>query len=150
MMAGTRMVHVPYRGAAPALTDLLSGQVQVYFGSMAGSLEHIKLRKLRALATTGATRSEMLPDIPAVNEYLPGFESSYWNGVGAPKNTPVAIIDRLNVEINAGLADPQLKARLADMGGTMLAGAPAEFGELIAAETEKWGKVIKFAGIKPE
>jgi tripartite-type tricarboxylate transporter receptor subunit TctC len=150
MMAGTRMVHVPYRGAAPAITDLLSGQVHIYFGSMAGSLEYIKLGKLRALATTGATRSEMLPDIPTVGEFLPGFEASFFNGVGVPKNTPAAIIERLNKEINAGLADTQLKARLADMGGIVLAGSPAEFGQFIAAETEKWGKVIRFAGIKPQ
>jgi tripartite-type tricarboxylate transporter receptor subunit TctC len=144
------MVHVPYRGAAPAITDLLSGQVHIYFGSMAGSLEYIKLGKLRALATTGATRSEMLPDIPTVGEFLPGFEASFFNGVGVPKNTPAAIIERLNKEINAGLADTQLKARLADMGGIVLAGSPAEFGQFIAAETEKWGKVIRFAGIKPQ
>jgi len=117
---------------------------------MAGSLEHIKLGKLRALATTGVARSEMLPDLPTVGEFLLGFESTFWNGVGAPKNTPAAIVDLLNREINAGLANPHLKTRLAEMGGTLVAGTPAEFGELIAAETEKWAKVIKFAGIMPQ
>ena len=149
MMAGVDMVHVPYRGGAPALTDLLGGQVQVMFDAMPSSIEHIRAGKLRALAVTTATRSEALPDIPTVGEFVPGYEASAWFGVGAPKNTPAEIIDKLNKEINAGLADPKIKARLADFGGTVLAGSPADFGKLIADETEKWAKVIKFAGIKP-
>ena len=143
MMTGVDMVHVPYRGAAPALTDLLGGQVQVMFGTMPASIEHIRAGKLRALAVTTATRSEALPDIPTVGEFVPGYEASAWFGVGAPKNTPAEIVDRLNKEINAGLADPKMKARLAELGGTVLAGSPADFGKLIADETEKWGKVIE-------
>ena len=150
MMAGVDMVHVPYRGAAPALTDLIGGQVQVYFGPMPASIEYIRTGKLRALAVTTATRSEALPDIPTVGDFVPGYEASTWFGVGAPKNTPAEIIDKLNKEINAGLADPKMKARLADLGGTVLAGSPADFGKLIADETEKWGKVIRAADIKPE
>ena len=150
MMTGVDMVHVPYRGAAPALTDLLGGQVQVMFGTMPSSIEYIRAGKLRALAVTTATRSEALPDIPTVGEFVPGYEASGWYGIGAPKNTPAEIIDKLNKEINAALADPKMKARLADLGGTVLAGSPADFGKLIADETEKWGKVVKFAGIKPE
>ena len=150
MMAGVDMVHVPYRGAAPALTDLLGGQVQVYFGPMPSSIEYIRAGKLRALAVTTATRSEALPDIPTVGDFVPGYEASAWFGVGAPKNTPAEIVDKLNKEINAGLADPKMKARLADLGGTVLAGSPADFGKLIADETEKWGKVIRAANIKPE
>ena len=150
MMAGVDMVHVPYRGAAPALTDLLGGQVQVMFDAMAASIEHIRAGKLRALAVTTATRSEALPDIPTVGDFVPGYEASGWFGVGAPKNTPAEIIDKLNKEINAGLADPKIKARLADLGGTVLAGSPADFGKLIADETEKWGKVIRAANIKAE
>jgi tripartite-type tricarboxylate transporter receptor subunit TctC len=150
MMAGVNMVHVPYRGGGPAMTDLLAGQVQVYFGTTPGSTEYIHAGKLRALAVTGATRSEVLPDIPTVGEFVPGFEASQWYGVGVTKNTPAEIIDRLNKEINAGLADPKIKARFADLGGTALPGSPIEFGKLIASETEKWGKVVKFAGLKPE
>ena len=150
MMAGVDMVHVPYRGAAPALTDLLGGQVQVYVRRHAASIEYIRAGKLRALAVTTATRSEALPDIPTVGEFVPGYEASTWFGVGAPKNTPAEIVDKLNKEINAGLADPKMKARLADLGGTVLAGSPADFGKLIADETEKWGKVIRAANIKPE
>ena len=150
MMTGVDMVHVPYRGAAPALTDLLGGQVQVYFATTVASIEYIRAGKLRALAVTTATRSEALPDIPTVGEFVPGYEASGWYGIGAPKNTPAEIIDKLNKEINAGLADPKMKARLADLGGTVLAGSPADFGKLIAEETEKWGKVVKFAGIKAE
>ena len=149
MMAGVDMVHVPYRGAAPALTDLLGGQVQVMFGAMSASIEYIRAGKLRALAVTTATRSEALPDIPTVGEFVPGYEASDWYGIGAPKNTPAEIIDKLNKEINAGLADPKMKARLADLGGTVLAGSPADFGKLIADETEKWGKVIRAVSIKP-
>ena len=150
MMTGVDLVHVPYRGAAPALTDLLGGQVQVMFPGMPGSIEYIRAGKLRALAVTTETRSEALPDIPTVGDFVPGYEASQWFGVGAPKNTPIEIIDKLNKEINAGLADPKIKARLADLGGTLLAGSPADFGKLIADETEKWGKVVKFAGIKPD
>ena len=150
MMAGVDMVHVPYRGVAPALTDLLGGQVQVIFANLAPSIEYIRAGKLRALAVTTATRSEALPDIPTVGEFVPGYEASSWFGVGAPKNTPAEIVDKLNKEINAGLADPKIKARLADLGGTVLGGSPADFGKLIAEETEKWGKVIRAANIKPE
>ena len=150
MMTGINMLHVPYRGAAPALTDLIGGQVQVMFDVMASSIEHIRAGKLRALAVTTATRSEALPDVPNVGEFLPGFEASAWQGVGVPKNTPTEIVDKLNKEINAGLADPKLRARLADLGGTVIGGSPADFGKLIADETEKWGKVIRAANIKPE
>ena len=150
MMTGVDMVHVPYRGGVPALTDLLGGQVQVYFGALSGSVEHIKTGKLLGLAVTTATRLEALPDIPTLGEFLPGYEASTWQGIGAPKNTPAEIVDRLNEEINAGLADPKMKARLADLDGTVLAGSPADFGKLIADETEKWGKVVRAADIKPE
>jgi tripartite-type tricarboxylate transporter receptor subunit TctC len=150
MMAGVDMLHVPYRGTAPALTDLLGGQVQVMFGTMTGSIEYIRTGKLRALAVTTATRSEALPDVPTVAEFLPGYEASTWYGIGAPKDTVTEIIDKLNKEINAGLADSKMKTRLADLGGTVLAGSPVEFGGLIADETEKWAKVVKFAGIKPQ
>ena len=150
MMTGVDMVHVPYRGNAPALNDLLGGQVQVTFASMPSSIEYVRAGKLRALAVTTATRSEALPDVPTVGEFVPGYEESGWTGVGAPKTTPVEIVEKLNKAINAGLADPKLKARLVDLGGTLLGGTPAEFGKLIADETEKWGKVIKFANIKPD
>jgi tripartite-type tricarboxylate transporter receptor subunit TctC len=150
MMAGVNLVHVPYRGGGPALTDLLSGQVQVMFATMPSSIEYIRAGKLRALAVATATRSEALPDVPTVGEFVPGYEASSWSGVGAPKATPAEIVDKLNKEINAGLADPKMKARLADLGGTVLPGPPSDFGKLIAEETEKWAKVVKFAGIKPE
>jgi tripartite-type tricarboxylate transporter receptor subunit TctC len=150
MMTGVNMAHVPYRGGAPAITDLIGGQVQVMFGQMAEAIEYVRAGKLRALAVTTATRSEALPDIPTVAEFVPGYEASASFGVGAPKNTPGEIIDKLNSEINAGLAAPTLKARLADLGGTVLPGSPAAFGRLMAEETEKWGKVIKFAGIRPD
>jgi tripartite-type tricarboxylate transporter receptor subunit TctC len=150
MMTGVDMVHIPYRGAAPALTDLISGQVQVMFGPLPPSIEFIRAGKLRALAVTTTTRSEALPDIPTVGEFVPGYEASGWNGVGAPKHTPAEVIDKLNKEINAGLADPDIKARLADLGGTTLGGSPAEFGKLVADEIEKWSKVVKFADLKPE
>ena len=150
MMTGVNMVHVPYRGAAPALTDLIGGQVQVMFDTMPSSIEHIRAGKLRALAVTTATRSEALPDMPTVGEFVPGYEASAWYGVGAPKDTPAEIVDKLNKEINAALADPKIKARLADLGGTVLPGSPADFGKLIADETEKWGKVIRAANIKAE
>jgi len=150
MMTGVNMAHVPYRGGAPALTDLLGRQVQVMFASMASSIEYIKDSKLRSLAVTTATRSETLPDIPTVAEFVPGYDASTWYGVGAPKGTPADIIDKLNMEINAALADPKLRMRLADLGGTPLPGSPADFGMLIADETEKWAKVIRAANIKPE
>jgi tripartite-type tricarboxylate transporter receptor subunit TctC len=150
MMAGIDMVHVPYRGAPPAMTDLLSGQVQVYFASTPVSIEHIRAGKLRALAVTATTRWEGLPDIPTVDDFLPGYEATVWFGVGAPKNTPAAIIDKLNKEINAALADPKTKARLADLGGTVMVGSPADFGKFIANETEKWAKVVRFSGAKPD
>ena len=150
MMTGIEMVHVPYRGGAAALTDLIGGQVQVMFLSPAASIEYIRSGRLRALAVTTTTRWEGLPDIPTVGEFVPGYEASIVLGVGVPKATPVEIIDKLNREINAALADPKIKARLAVLGGTPLAGSPADFAKLIAEETEKWGKVIKFAGIKPE
>jgi len=150
MMAGINMAHVPYRGGAPALTDLLGGQVQVMFASMASSIEYIRDAKLRSLAVTTATRSQALPDLPTVADFLPGYDTSDWLGLGAPKNTPAEIIEKLNMEINAGLADPKLSARLADLGGTPLPGSPSDFRMLIAADIEKWAKVIKFAGIKGE
>jgi tripartite-type tricarboxylate transporter receptor subunit TctC len=149
-MTGTDIVQVQYRGNAPALTDLLAGQVQLGFDTMPASIEYIRAGKLRALAVGTLVRSEALPDIPTVNEFVPGYESSGYFGLGVPKNTPLAIVERLNGEINAGLADSTLKARLADLGAMTLAGSPADFGKLIADETEKWGKVIKFAGIKPQ
>jgi tripartite-type tricarboxylate transporter receptor subunit TctC len=150
MMTGVNMVHVPYRGQAPAMTDLLSGQVQVMFDPVVSSITHIRAGRLRPLAVTTSTRSEVLPDVPTVGDFVPGYEASIWFGVGAPRNTPAEIVEKLNQEINAGLADPKLRARLADLGGTVLAGSPADFGKLIADETEKWGKVIRAANIKPE
>jgi tripartite-type tricarboxylate transporter receptor subunit TctC len=150
MMTGVEMVHVPYRGAVPALTDLISGQVQVMFDNLASSLGHIRAGKLRPLAVTTATRSEALPEVPTVGEFVPGFEASAQFGIGAPRNTPVEIIERLNKEINAGLADRKVKARLAELGGAVLGGSPAEFASLIAEETEKWGKVVKFSGARPD
>jgi tripartite-type tricarboxylate transporter receptor subunit TctC len=150
IMTGVDMVHVPYRGAPQALTDLLGGQVQVCFEPLPASIEFIKSGKLRALAVTTANRSEALPELSTVGEFVPGYEASGWNGLCAPKNTPVEIIERLNKEINAGLADPKLKTRLAELGGVVLAGSPADFGMLIGKETEKWGKVIREANIKPD
>jgi tripartite-type tricarboxylate transporter receptor subunit TctC len=149
-MTGVEMVHVPYRGAGPALTDLLGGQVQVLFDTVSSSIEYIRAGKLRALAVTTAMRSEALPDIPTVGEFVPGYEASAWNGIGAPKNTPTEILDKLNKEINAAIADPKMQARIADLGGTPLVLSPTEFSKLIGDETEKWAKVIKFAGIKAE
>jgi len=150
MMAGVDLLHLPYRGGGPALTDLLGGQVQVYFATTVASIEYIRTGRLRALAVTTATRSDALPDIPTVAEFVPGYEASSWYGVGAPKATPAEIIEKLNKEINAGLADAKLKARLADLGGDVLALSPADFGKLIADETEKWGNVIRALNIKAD
>src|SRR5262249_31959319 len=150
MMAGVEIVLVPYRGGAPVMTDLLGGQVQVLFGTTSLTIEHIRAGRLRALAVTTATRWEGLPDIPTLSDFVPDYEASSVFGLGAPKNTPSEIIDRLNKEITAGLADPRIKARIADLGGSALTDSPADFGKLIAEETEKWGKVIRAANIKPE
>ena len=150
IMTGVKIVHVPYRGDSPALTDLIGGQVQVMFGLMPSLIEHIKDGKLRALAVTTASRSDALPNVPTVSDFVPGFEASTWQGVGAPKNTPAEIIDKLNREINAFLADPKIKTRIADFGGTAVSGSPADFDKVIAEETEKWGKVIRSANIKAE
>jgi tripartite-type tricarboxylate transporter receptor subunit TctC len=146
----TDMPLVSYRGGGPALTDLLAGQVQVSFLTVPTSIEHIRTGKLRALAVTAATRSDALPDIPTVGEFVPGYESTTWYGVGVPKSTPAEVVDKLNKEINASLADPTMKARFADLGGTVIAGSPADFAKLIADDTEKWGNVIRAANIKPE
>jgi tripartite-type tricarboxylate transporter receptor subunit TctC len=150
MMTGVNLVHVPYRGGGPTLVDLLGGQVQVLFATMSSSIEYIRGGKLRALAVTTATRSPALPDIATVAEFVPGYESSFWTGVGAPKNTPAEIADKLNDEINSALANPKMKARLAELGATALPGSPADFSELIAEETEKWSKVVKFSGAKAD
>ena len=150
IMTGVDMVHVPYRGAAPALTDLIGGQVQVMFDNMSSSIEHIKAGKLRPLAVTTATRYGAMPDIPTVGDSVPGFEASGQFGFGTPKNTPTAVIDRLNGEINAGLSDPQIKSRLADLASEVLAGTPAAYAKLIGDETEKWGKVVRAGNIKPQ
>jgi tripartite-type tricarboxylate transporter receptor subunit TctC len=149
MMAGLNMVHVPYRGGGAAMADLLSGQLQVYIGAITSSLEYVKANRLRALAVSTATRSEALPEVARVSDFVPGFETSDWGGISGPMGTPAEIIHKLNEEINAGLADPKVKARLADLGGTPLTGSPTDFEAFIAAETEKWAKVVKFAGIKP-
>jgi tripartite-type tricarboxylate transporter receptor subunit TctC len=150
LMAGIDMVHVPYRGTAPALADLLGGQVQVLFMSPASSTGYIRAGTLRGLAVTSSTRSQALPDLPPLGDFLPGFEASLMYGLGVPKNTPAEIVDKLNKEVNAGLADPNVKARLAGLDGALLGGSPADFGKLIAEETEKWRKVIRLANIKPE
>jgi tripartite-type tricarboxylate transporter receptor subunit TctC len=149
MMAGIDMVHVPYRGTAPALTDLLGGQVQLLLVNPAASIQYIRAGRLRAIAVTTTTRSEALPDIPAVNEFIPGYEASLVYGLGAPLSTPAYIIERLNRETNALLADARIKVRLADLDGTVLAGSPGDFGKLFAEETEKWAKVVKFSGARP-
>ena len=150
MMTGVEMVHVPYRGAAPALTDLIGGQVQVMIDTTPASMQHIRSGRLRPLAVTTATRADALPDLPTVGDFVPGYEATSWFGIGAPKDTPPEIIATLNKEINAAIADPKIKARLIDLGGTVLPGSPADFGKLIAAETEKWAKVVKFSGAKPD
>ena len=150
MMTGVDMLHVPYRGGGPALTDLLAGQVPLMFDTLATSIEHIRAAKLRALAVTSATRSEVLPDIPPVGDFVPGYEGTGWLGVGAPKSTPAEIIERLNGEIRVGLTDPKIIMRIAELGGAVLGGSPAAFGKIISDDVERWAKVIKFAGIKAE
>ena len=150
MMTGVNMLHVPYRGAAPALTDLIGGQVDVMFDNMPSSIEHIRAGRLRPLAVSTTSRLDSLPDIPTVGDFVPGFETSAWGGIGAPRDTPAEIINKLNREINAGLVDPKMNARLADLGGLVLPLSPAEYGRRIAEETEKWGKVIKFSGAKAD
>ena len=150
LCAVTREQNLPYRGTPLAMTDLFAGRVQVIFDNMPGSIGYIRAGKLRPLAVTTTTRSPLLPDVPPLADFVPGYAASAWYGVGAPRNTPAAIVERLNREINAALADPALQARLIDLGGTILPGSPADLGNLMAEETDKWGKVVKFAGIKPE
>jgi len=150
MMTGAKMVHVPYRGSAPALTDMIGGQVQVMFDTLPSSIEHVRTGKLRALAVTTATRSPALPDIPTVGDFVPGFEASVWQGIGVPRNTPAGVVEKLNKEINAALADPEMKEKLANLGSAVLTQSPAEFRTLIAEETERWAKVIRAANIKAE
>jgi len=150
MMAGVDLVHVPYRGSAPALTDMISGQVHVMFDILTSSMQHVRSGALRALAVTSATRSQALPDLPTVGEFLPGYEASAWYGIAAPKSTPSEIVDKLNKEINAGLADPRIKARFADLASNVIPGSPTDFGKLVEDEIEKWGKVVRFSGAKPE
>ena len=149
-MTGVNILHVPYRGGAPVITDLLGGQVQIYFGPIPETIEHIRTGKLRPLAVTTGTRLEVLPNIPTVAEFVPGYEASGWHGVGAPANTPREVIEKLSKEIKVSLDDPTMKTRLADLGGTVFAGSPADFGKFITDETQKWGKVVKFAGIKAD
>ena len=150
MMTGISMIHVPYRGGAPALTDMISGQVQVMFDNVPTSIEFIRAGKLRPLAVTTAQRSEVLPDLPTVADFVPGYEASAWYGVGAPKGTPAEIIDKLNSEINAILANPKTKSRFAELGASLIGGSPADFGRLVVEETDKWGKVVRFSGAKPD
>lgn len=150
MMTGVKLFHVPYRGETPALNDLIAGRVQVTFNPLPASIGHLKAGKLRALAVTTMTRSQIFPNIPCVSDFVPGYDASVWYGVGAPKNTPMTIVDRLNGEINGALADPKIEPRLAALGGMVLKGSPADFGKLIADETVKWAKVVKFAGIQPQ
>ena len=149
MMAGIDLLHVPYRSGAPAMTDLLAGQVQVMFNTTPTSIEYVRTGRLRALAVSGTTRAAVLPEVPTLAEFIPGYEASSWYGIAAPKHTPAEIVDKLNGAINAGLADPKMTMQLADQGATVFTGSPADFGTFVAAETEKWARVIKFAGIKP-
>jgi tripartite-type tricarboxylate transporter receptor subunit TctC len=150
MLTDTRFTHVPYRGGAPAVTDLLAGQVQLYFDGVSGSLANVRSGKLRALGVTTAARAEVLPDVPAIGEFVPGYEAGGWYGIGAPRNTPAEIISKLNTDINASLAAPKLKSRLAELGYVTFASSPAEFAAMIARESDKWAKVLKFAGVKSE
>jgi len=150
MMTGVDMIHVPYRGSAPAVTDMIGGQVQVMFDNIPTSIEYIRAGKLRVLAVTGTQRSNLLPDVPILADFVPGYEASAWYGIGAPKNTPAEIINKLNAAMNAILADPAVKERFASMGATLIASSPAEFGKYVAEETEKWAKVVKFSGAKPD
>jgi tripartite-type tricarboxylate transporter receptor subunit TctC len=150
MMAGADLLHVPYRGSGPMLTDLLGGQVHMTFDSLPSSIEYIRTGKLRALAVSTTTRADSVPDIPTVADYFPGYDASAWNGVAIARNTPAEIVDKLNREINAGLADPKMKARIAELGATAIPSSPSEFGRFVSDEIEKWGKVVKFAGIKPD
>jgi tripartite-type tricarboxylate transporter receptor subunit TctC len=150
MMAGVNLVHVPYRGSAPALTDMISGQVHVMFDILTSSIQHIRSGALRALAVTSERRSEALPDLPTVGDFLPGYEATAWYGIAAPKNTPSEIVDKLNNEVNAGLADPKIKARFAELASAVIPGSPADFGRLVGDEIQKWAKVVKFSGAKPE
>jgi tripartite-type tricarboxylate transporter receptor subunit TctC len=149
-MAGVGILHVPYRGVAPAIADLLGGQVQVIFGTMPAVIALIKSGKLRALAVTTATRSDQLPDVPAIADFVPGYEASQWYGIGAPRSTPAEVIEQLNRQTNAVLSDPKMQARLAELGASVVAGSPADFGKLIADETAKWAKVVKLSGVKPD
>jgi len=150
MLTGTRFTHVPYRGGAPAVTDLIGGQVQLYFDGISGSLDHVRSGRVRALGVTTAERADVLPDLPSIAEFVPGYDASGWYGIGVPRNVPAEVVDKLNREINASLADPKLKSRLADLGYATSGSSPAEFGSMIAREIDKWAKVIKFAGIKPD
>ena len=150
MMAGVDMLHIPYRGQGPALTDLLGGQVQVLFATAPGTTDYITTGRLRALAVTSATRAQVLPELPPVGDFVPGYDTSQWYGMSAPANTPAEIVDKLNKEINAAITDPGMKARLAALGGEPLPGSPADYGKLIAEETDKWDKVVRAAGLKPE
>jgi tripartite-type tricarboxylate transporter receptor subunit TctC len=150
MLTGTRFTHVPYRGGAPAVTDLIGGQVQLYFDGISGSLDHVRSGRTRALGVTTAERADVLPDVPSIAEFVPGYDASGWYGIGVPRNVPAEVVEKLNREINASLTDPKLKSRLADLGYATSGSSPAEFGNMIAREIEKWAKVIKFAGIKPD